>query len=152
MITRDQVSDLREGDVVKTTGWYELSVEGRVDQINDGSLWLGQYCRLNYGDTDESMPKWTQTPEATLTVVSRAPRPLYVNHPRTEPVRGDVVADANGSGALIWMFAGADGADTDGAPWFASHDPRGFDGWYSRSSMPDLLRLLVDGETGEVVK
>ena len=78
---------------------------------------------------------------ATLTVVSRAPR-LYVNHERTEPVPGDVarVADDDGSEST-WHFL-----DGVGKEWF---DKRGYS--YGLGELPDNLRLLVDGETGQVV-
>lgn len=70
--------------------------------------------------------------------------PLYVNHPRTEPVPGDVVrnADVNcGDETRTWFL------DYVGH-WRVT---RAHKTELSGCNLPARLRLLVDGETGQVV-
>jgi hypothetical protein len=85
----------------------------------------------------------------TLTVVSRAPRPLYVNSDRTEPVPGDVVRDADDDERSgTWAFVARDWGNRN-LPWIPLHgeDRRGC----LRGQLPARLRLLVDGTTGQPV-
>jgi hypothetical protein len=77
-----------------------------------------------------------------LTVVSRAPRPLYVNHPRTEPVAGDVRASSTLTASDSSSASGARDTPTSGSVQ---------DGLERTYSVRRRLRLLVDGETGQVV-
>jgi hypothetical protein len=138
-ITREQVADLRPGDVVEMTN--ERWPEGTAVR---GPLWL-DHETLQVGA--EVVRHWDGRHPydigKSLTVLSRAPRPLYVNHPRTEPVAGDVVRDADSGHNGVW-FCSTPGT---GRPWIGSDD-----GDYRRDALPDRLRLLVDGETGQVVR
>jgi hypothetical protein len=142
VIDREQVADLQPGDVVELTRdeWPAGSAVRGPLRASDGienALYLldGFFgVRNPQGEPYE--------PNGTLTVVSRAPRPLYVNHPRTEPVQGDVVRDADSDEPGIWVRARLD----FGAPWYGSGTSA-----RSRAELPARLRLLVDGETGQVV-
>lgn len=142
MITREQVADLRPGDVVRISGWYDVTVEGPlttsdVDEHSD-ALWLGQYTLIRDGVGNPA--HWGCQPGATLTVVARAPRPLYINHDRTEMVLGDVFRGVEDDSPRIYVAQGA--ADQ---VWCTHH------GVMNVGLVPPRLRLLVDGETGQVV-
>ncbi len=138
MITREQVSDLKPGDVVELS-WpslvddaVTLSVRGPLTPKSIGTgnaLFVGAQCiRDQDGDP-------VHGDRRTLTVVSRAPRPLYVNHHRTEPVPGDTVHPGDGTLSIAFRTV-------NGWVW-----PNG-----TRARVADDgLRLLVDGETGQVV-
>jgi hypothetical protein len=136
-ITREQVADLRPGDVVEIS-----DVHWPNGTVVRGPLWLdgdtlhcaGEYVRHH----DGSAPAGGAT--QTLTVVSRAPRPLYVNHDRTEPVPGDVVRDADGTGNDVWFRYEF---NSGGAGWCNLRTQL-----RNRSELPDSLLLLVDGTTG----
>ncbi len=138
-ISREQVADLRPGDGVEfhSFGWpIGHAVTGPLYRDAKGTLRIaGAIVRFPDGDVTGG-----NLDGGTLTVISRAPRPLYVNHDRTEPVPGDVVREEDPQGATTWLmdsFRTWQSADS-------THDQdRGFD-W--------PLRLLVDGTTGEVVK
>ena len=142
MITREQVADLREGDVVELQDdrWPGAVLRGPLRESAPGVLRVANKLVRDY----EGRPsRFADTQQ--LTVVSRAPRPLYVNHPRTEPVAGDVVRDADDdTDTMTWNYAGGSGESVQG--------------WYDRDGqgaashhLPERLRLLVDGETGQVV-
>jgi hypothetical protein len=133
VITRAAVADLREGDVVELRhpGWQGAVVTGPV-YLGGGGLWVASH-RLVGGP-------WASLLQ--VTVVSRAPRPLYVNHPRTEPVAGDVVRDADNDEWNGWLYLRSNNGrwlDSSRGEWF-------------EKAMPARLRLLVDGETGQVVQ
>lgn len=141
-ITREQLTDLEVGDVVELS-WPSLSdpqvshkVQGPVKPYDPfgTSLFLGPYCVRDIRGNPVHGEK------RTLTVISRAPRPFYVNHSRTEPARGDVVRAAEGG---IW--AGTIWIKTD-KYWHSSGDMA-----YRRQEMPTRLHLLVDGTTGQVI-
>lgn len=136
-ITREQVADLIGGDVVELhrQGWAaDVVVRGtlRADSCA-GEIYLGDYSIFSLNGNE---PEWLAFPGTTLTVVSRAPRPLYVNHDRAEPVAGDV---ARPEKRMLILLCRADHewVDKDGGEWPAPPRP---------------LRLLVDGSTGEVVQ
>lgn len=136
MITREQVADLRPGDVVEVRhGDFPTVVTSGPLRSRGESLDLGDiYCIRRPDGSCPLMQRYT------LTVVSRAPRPLYVNHPRTEPVPGDVAREEDPENPTTWLMDS-------------------FRTWQSTDSTheQDLgfewpLRLLVDGETGQVVQ
>ncbi|MCU1617357.1 MAG: hypothetical protein JWO98_4897 [Frankiales bacterium] len=136
MITREQVKDLQPGDVVEVThaDWPDGTVVRGPLWMHDGETL--QVSRIVIRHWDGRHPYDTGL---TLTVISRAPRPLYVNHPRTEPVPGDVVREDDPEGATTWLMDS-------------------FRTWQSKDSTHDQdrgfewpLRLLVDGETGMTV-
>jgi hypothetical protein len=143
-ITRDDVADLREGDVVELTSttWPDGAVRGRLR--NDGlykSLVLKSPCGEESYVIRNAQGDPSCADQRSLTVVSRAPRPLYVNHPRTEPSCGDVF-QPEFSQWPIWV-AGHDR--------IAEHKSAESCRWIGPGSLPAHLRLLVDGETGQVV-
>jgi hypothetical protein len=142
VITREQLVDLREGDVVERA--YDVAPDtvtrGPLRAYPDGSLRLAEEL-IRHSDG-----RFWNGHLRLLTVVSRAPRPLYVNHPRTEPVPGDVVRDADSESAAVWMYG--DPADDAGECWAQAAEPF----WTTRGHLPAHLRLLVDGTTGQVVQ
>jgi hypothetical protein len=117
VITRADVADLREGDVVRLK-WELAGVPG-VTFTATGPLaqCYGVLAVGGYGvRTSTGAPA---RPSASLTVVSRAPRPLYVNSDRTEPVPGDVVRDADD--------------DSNPRTWVAGHDAGRLSEWRSNA-------------------
>jgi hypothetical protein len=147
-ITREQVADLRPGDVVelRLDDWAKgAAIRGPLRSTEQETLVLpipgGDGVYWVRGDNGHAF----DGAHRTLTVISRAPRPLYVNHHRTEPVPGDVVRDADSGHNAVWLCG--DPGDPGRLCWAQSGPPF----WVSRDRLPDRLRLLVDGETGEVV-
>jgi hypothetical protein len=138
VITREQAADLREGDVVEATheDWPAGTIVRGPLYLDGETLQVGRIIVRHW---DARPPFDTGL---TLTVISRAPRPLYVNHPRTEPVHGDIVRDCDGD---AWCFQRDEW-------WCASEDARGDD---HPDALPITsyrpLTLLWDGETGRVV-
>jgi hypothetical protein len=139
-ITRGQLADLQPGDVVRCTdpAYPGLFTEGPLAD-DGGVLRLGATAfRCDDGSVGYAVKGWD------LTVVSRAPRRLYVNHPRTKPVPGDVARDAGSEDhGRVWVY----GSDTRKQFWRWSEYPSEYAGPLSTVR----LRLLVDGETGQVV-
>lgn len=139
-ITREQIADLRPGDVVEFADGRWLP-----GTVLRGPLWAQVSGALLVGDllvrhVDGHPGRWDN---GTFKVISRAP--LYVNHRRTEPVPGDVARDEEGDGIrLIFRMPSV---------------RRGVDAWYDQDGTERAyelapgrrLRLLVDGETGQVV-
>ena len=66
---------------------------------------------------------------------------VYVNSDRTEPVPGDVARDEDADGLLILLRVASE-------EWI---DQYGVERTYVHLSPPRRIRLLVDGETGQVV-
>lgn len=133
-ITREQVADLRPGDVVELhfTDGYDVERTYRGALRESGGLLYLAHLSLRGPDGEP------RRRDGTLTVVSRAPR-LYVNHDREKPKSGDVVRDADDQDSpLSWNCVHG--------TWYG---PDGIS--ISRSDMPARLRLLVDGETGRCV-
>lgn len=138
-ITREQVADLQPGDVVEITEIVDGDVythRGPV-RAEPGHRDFLTFAGYTIHNAQGRPGLWIDT----LTVVSRAPRPLYVNHPRTEPVPGDVVRDADSGDPRTWHYL-----TWPGGPWY---DLRG--NGKKRVDLPTRLRLLVDGETGRCV-
>jgi hypothetical protein len=146
VITRADVDDLRPGDVVELhrNGWPDGTVVRGPLYAVGGWLYVAEHSVMSLIGSGVSLGA-----SYSLLVVSRAPRPLYVNHDRTEPVSGDVVRDADSD------------VDTDRRVWLC--DPAG-DWWTAHEDtvrvagsptfgieFPKRLWLLVDGETGQVV-
>ena len=152
MIRREDVADLRPGDVVEARSerWPGVVVSGPLGD-DDGHLLLGPVGCLRCPDGEVA----GMAAGVSLTIVSRAPR-LYVNHPRTEPVPGDVVriedADHPDDSYTNVHLPRHEG---DAIPWLSlTHDPGSR--YSDEESLPTHLdgytvRLLVDGSTGEVV-
>jgi hypothetical protein len=151
-LTREDVADLRAGDVVEMrwSSYPDVFVRGPLHENSLGALYVGWLC-VRYGEGGGAAYG-----DGELTVISRAPRPLYVNHDRTEPVPGDVVrfvCDDHPDDSYTNAFLPR--SDRDALPWVPlTHGPgerysdeqadcRHLSGW--------RMVLLVDGETGEVV-
>lgn len=144
MISKEQVADLRVGDVVEMTS----------DDWPAGSVVRGPLTASDWGDLglylldgEIGVRNWQggpYDPTGTLTVVSRAPRPLYVNHDRTKPVPGDVVRDADDEQGTTTWVKNSYGFSYE---WLNNS----VHVYVSREELPDRLRLLVDGETGRCV-
>lgn len=135
-IAREQVADLRKGDVVeiRESDHPDVVTRGALHEAPNGALDLGGIYRVRSADGQRRLAA-----RCELTVVSRAPRPLYVNHDRTEPVPGDVVrADEFPAMKTTWRRIRDRWIDQHGVP---SAD----------SDMAFPKRLLVDGTTGQVV-
>jgi hypothetical protein len=139
-ITREQVADLQPGDVVELThaSHEGVTLRGPARTHRDsGVVWVGDTLLMDLRGELRDASRWTH-----LTVVSRAPRLLYVNHPRTEPVAGDVVRDVDGDAWQFdrdeWWCASPDACDED--------DPLGCPIDHFRP-----LTLLWDGQTKQVV-
>lgn len=126
-------------------------------RFQSGSVVRGPLRNAQYGGMEIADVGWSVRGEdgkpppyneglgvTEMVVVSRAPRPLYVNHDRTEPVPGDVVRDAdNQNDARTWS-RNIDGFSNEWHSNRANH-------YVPREKLPARLRLLVDGETGQVV-
>lgn len=155
MITREQVVDLRPGDVVRIV--HGQWPEGSFCQGPAGSWWLSDSADppspdgalyvcgylLRREDGDPIPGPWT------LTVVEAVPRDeLYVNHLRTWPEAGDVARD--GTGRLRFV-APAHRERPESELVFWGFDIRPTWGWTFVDRPPAPLTLLVDGETGRVV-
>jgi hypothetical protein len=144
MTVREQIVNLQPGDVVqfRFTIWPEGTfLQGPLEGDGAGALFVGGRC-VRHGKYQP--PRSLLNGESTLTVLARKPRPLYVNHPRTEAVPGDVVRDADDDDSIAMWFS--DGQDETTWCTLPRLDIQ------SRPDMPARLRLLVDGETGQVVQ
>lgn len=138
------ISGIRAGDVLKATHarWPEGTYVQGPAYVFGNDLRLAGYA-VNFMDR----PYWT------VEVISRAPRPFYVNSDR-DPVEGDIVNYQSGTGIIgPFMHAGSEawaGARPGGrmTPW------RGFPGGHADTGPlynAGRVVLLVDGLTGKAV-
>ena len=141
-ITREDVADLRPGDILEYADPKDPSVitRGPVREVETvaGRRWLmfgSSVIRTPSGDANDHNDRLSR-----LTLVERVPRPVYVNHIRTEPVPGDVMREEDPEGATTWLM---DSFQTWQSKDSTHQQSRGFQ-W--------PLTLLVDGETGQVVQ
>ena len=136
-ITRAEIDDLNDGDMVTVAGWQGLRVSGPVSVTPLGDKWMGNYLRLSYPKDCEN--DWTQERGSTLLIIKRAevkPPPLYVNHPAKVYSPGDVVTRE--SSESVWMRTTDDRwIDWDGESWGVLAGP---------------LTLVFDGAKHEVVQ
>ena len=158
-ITWKQLDELRAGDVVelRDSEWPEDNVirgTVRSSQLSGlkGDLCVGPQILRRRSDGGSSQPN-----TRTLTFISRAPRPFYINHDRTSPVPGDVVRfeDTRRPGGGSYTNVYLPSFNHDGRPWMSLTHVRG-QRYSRRDAEPDPTEgyqvvLLVDGETGEVV-
>jgi hypothetical protein len=123
-ITREQVAGLRLGDVVEIRDerYPAAVVRGPISRVDEEAVAFGDWTFFS----EEAM---------TLTVIERAPRPLYVNHDRTEPLPGDVIRASDGTPSLAFRTSGE---------WIWPNGTR------ARPGEPPYT-LLVDGYAGDVV-
>jgi hypothetical protein len=144
VITREQVADLQPGDVVELSFPSGSTIRGALTREGYSNSGLGiTSAHWTVRSASGEVPPFIV--DCSLTVVSRAPRPLYVNHPRTEAREHDVVRD--GAGVIRHHGPVSESAD---ATWWAWELQAGFRWtWTSEPAQP--LHLLVDGETGQVV-
>lgn len=138
-VTDEQVADLKAGDVIELSepdGEYpDVVVRGPLHEIN-GFLCLGD----NVVRHANGSAFWGAL--RNLTFISRATPPappFYVNHTRTEPVDGDLARDAFDPSSTEVFFR----EDDD---WYGKSGE-----YFTRSELPEQLRLLVDGDTGFTV-
>ncbi len=145
MITREQVADLRPGDVVEVASdrWPGVVMRGPLHETR-GYLSVGPWA-VRLPDGSEYLDLG-ETSTRTLTVVSRVPR-LFANSDRTHLVGGDVARNADDdTDVRVWYCAEPE--DT-ALPWFVVSN--GEWTWAGPETMPVRLRLLVVGETGQAV-
>lgn len=145
-ITREQIADLQPGDIVqfRYVAWPENTfLQGPLEGEEASNLYVGGHC-VRYGKHQPRLPLLTGA--ATLIILARKPRQVYVNHPRTGPVPGDVVRDADDDDTLTWNCV-----EPDHTNEFCWRDT-GRGGQWRPEDLPTRLRLLVDGETGQVVQ
>lgn len=127
MITTADVADLQAGDVITVTGLNSTATGPLLEK--DGCLYIAGYLLVR----DASGRPFPAID--TLTVVSRAPRPVYVNCDRN-PIAGDVARTAGSSDdSRTWAF--------DGEGWNLVGT-----GSTPGSDTPGRYRLLIDGDSG----
>jgi hypothetical protein len=103
-----------------------------IGDVNERLLWILRRAGDEWG------PAGVARAAALLATPALGPRPLYVNHPRTEPTVGDIVRDRYG---IAWQ----------------RHSEMGWNGTRGATSSTNDLRsagpltLLWDGETGQVI-
>lgn len=74
-ITRAELDDLNDGDMVTVAGLQGLRVSGPVTVDKDG-VWMGGNLPLAYARAEAMLPPWTQEFGSTLQIVKRAePKP-----------------------------------------------------------------------------
>lgn len=147
-ITRADVADLRPGDVVEL-----VHDDWPAGTKLRGPVW-GDRGRLHVGSYIVRDGAALATPGFSLTVISRAPRPIYVNHDRPVPVLGDVVRTANDETRHAMPRDATARPETYGTEeirwWGFSSE---FSEWLHCSTdyLSQPLTLLVDGATGQAV-
>jgi hypothetical protein len=146
VITREQVAELQPGDIIEVFDTRNgVSVRGKVYNYS-GPIWIGNPGHTQLTVASGELVGWAREDVASLKVITRAPRKVYVNSDRTEVRQHDVIRDGEG----VIRHQGPVSDVTDAAWWSWEVDP-GFR-WTWTSTPPQPLTLLVDGETGEVVK
>lgn len=134
-----EVADLNPGDVVELISSKDPNVvtKGPLRETGkrSGRSWLmlgSLVIRTPEGKANNYEGRIDR-----LTVISRAPQPLYVNHPRTHCASGDVARPPGSTYHAIYSHT------------YGWWNPSGWSGW---EPMPSKgLTLLVDGDTGLVV-
>lgn len=129
-IPAGQLEGLHPGDLIElviTTDGDPITLRGTYPAITDWAATV------------------TGDDPVTVTVLSRAARPLYVNHTRATHVPGDVVRDDDmPDRAETWTYLG----NTPEGCWLTV--TAAGERYYTHpAAMPARLRLLVDGETGQ---
>lgn len=146
-LTRTDLEDLTAGTIVeyRRDVWPAGScIRGPLESFgSDRSLYIltGLFgVRQENGDPYE--------PRAEITVIAdaEAEPSLYVNHPRTKPVPGDVMIPVSHSASDVatwsWCPLGS-----GSYRWRETQS----DTWIDPEELDDDLLLLVDGETGMTV-
>ncbi len=159
MIDSEQIVDLRPGDIVTITDtrWGAgVKITGPLVKSEHGSLIVGSVKVAHPNDPYVAIPLVVKSSTGEnsihasargLTVVSRGPRPFYVNVDR-DPEPGDI-------------FRSDDPADSDDNLTYSpsTFDGKTLDGFWDNiggnnidaAARPPLRRLLIDGTTGQVV-
>lgn len=147
MISSTQVADLREGDVI-TLANNTTTLTGPLASYglkSSAGLCLGEGTAVVIRRSDGCLASYWTGRDWNLKVLTPAPPPLYRNHSRDYPTKGDVVRNGIdfpekfGPNKLTWFY--------DGQVWRSIHN----DGIPITGSMPRGVILLVDGDTGKVV-
>ena len=137
-ISRAEIDDLNDGDMVTVAGWQGLRVSGPVT-VGDEGVYLGDHIPIFYGSMHDPFPDWTQEFGSTLQIIKRAepkPPPLYGNHPRTEVAPGDIVVRHESES--VWVRTTDDKwINWRGQVW---------------SKLTGPLTLIFDGARHEVVR
>lgn len=150
MITREQVADLHPGDVVelvRNEPGMTTTIRAELRPYHDTGLILGEsvLLRLPGGEVPALRAQFE------LTVISRAPRPLYVNHDRYEPTQGDVVwfeDQRNPADSYTNLY---DPSNSLRLPWLEIQTGYRYGRDEAETGDPDLrLHLLIDGTTGQL--
>jgi len=138
VITREQVADLQPGDVIRmeSIDWPTgTAVAGPLQLAENGALLLHLPNRQGSYVIREANGSVLFGSQRTIELLSRAPRPLYVNHPRMGSVPGDVVRPADGTSTPAYRTVRG---------WLWPNETAAQPGEHG-------LTLLVNGETGQVV-
>lgn len=150
-MTKDDVADLREGDIIEITYTQHPGVilRGPVRNLRpaSNSLAVGSsIVRFSDGETGPQID--------TVRVIERAARPVYKNSDRTEYKIGDIVTYDDYYFGRIGPFR-----YTGEVEWAGSQEAGGYTAWVGSRGRAnrapvdhaDELILLVDGETIEAV-
>ncbi len=127
-----KVTELRAGDIVRVhmTEYPDVVLSGPVEVDSQGCCRkIGPMTLVTEGKSDLPDGWWVE-------VTKLAPRPVYVNHEREEPVDSDVARDATTNSRQLWIRAGNSWAT------FLHGD------FQPPGEMPKRVLLVVDGDTG----
>ena len=130
-MTHEQLEALRPGDIVELIDdrYSGFKATGPLVEYDDrGALTLGPLLVRD----QRQMPRDSQR---TITVITPAPATLYLNHPRTAPVNGDVALEEIENGSKLWFW--------QANSWHDSAAKKG--------SPEGELTLMVDGATHTVL-
>lgn len=141
-----KIATLREGDTIELRDGHDTTVRGTLVRFGSEGRGLtlgGENSTMVVRRTDGLLAgAWA---DWSIDVISHAPLPLYRNHARTSPRCGDVVrldTDLQDwADSVTWFYNGTDWrqlGNGTAAPILGM--------------MPLGLTLLVDGETGQVVR
>jgi hypothetical protein len=131
-VSGPKVTELRAGDIVRVhmTEYPDVVLSGPVEVDSQGCCRkIGPMTLVTEGKSDLPDGWWVE-------VTKLAPRPVYVNHEREEPVEGDIVRIPETPTRTTYVWS-------EDRWWAVSKGKLVVTG-----NMPDRLLLLVDGDTG----
>ena len=109
-ITREQIADLRKGDVVTltSTDWPErTAVTGALKEPAGGRLVLDLPDNIGMYVVRDVNGNPLFGDRRSLTVVEKVPRPFYANSDQLEPEPGDIAQSPNGE--IYWAAPNSTG-------------------------------------------